>query len=338
MVGMMLVMAMAWLVGCGDGGSGSSTAPDRTDASRRRTQGALAGMELYVNPDGHARQAASMLRVTGKKEQAQKIDERIGNRPSAIWLTTVPAEVYMQARAITEEATGQGKMPVLVAYNLPERDCGLYSSGGATNIDTYLQWLGSFAAGIGDREAVVILEPDAIAHSLEGCSGSKPTEERYRLLAEAVKILKRQPAVRVYLDAGNASWIEDLNALAGALRASGIDMADGFSLNVANFETTERSTQYGKELSRRLDGRHFVLDTSRNGAGPPTGSSDPRSHRNWCNPTEARLGAPPTTDTGNSVVDAHLWIKQPGDSDGPCPEGAPAAGQWWLGYAKKLLD
>jgi endoglucanase len=100
-------------------------------------------MALYVNADGHSRQAASMLRVTGKKEQAQKIDEQIANRPSAICLTTVSPEAYMQARAITEEASGQGKVPVLVAYNLPERDCGLYSSGGATNIKTYLQWLGS---------------------------------------------------------------------------------------------------------------------------------------------------------------------------------------------------
>jgi hypothetical protein len=138
-------------------------------------------MALYVNADGHSRQAASMLRVTGKKEQAQKIDEQIANRPSAICLTTVSPEAYMQARAITEEASGQGKVPVLVAYNLPERDCGLYSSGGATNIKARV-----FAAGIGDREAVVVLKPDAIAHSLETRSGSKPAEERYRLLAEAV--------------------------------------------------------------------------------------------------------------------------------------------------------
>ncbi|MBI3888987.1 glycoside hydrolase family 6 protein, partial [Candidatus Saccharibacteria bacterium] len=48
------------------------------------------------------------------------------------------------------------------------------------------------------------------------------------------------------------------------------------------------------------------------------------------------LGANPTLVTGISLVDAYLWIKTPGDSDGACGNDAPAAGQWWQPYADML--
>ncbi|MGH3927116.1 MAG: hypothetical protein ACRDTT_30325 [Pseudonocardiaceae bacterium] len=35
-------------------------------------------------------------------------------------------------------------------------------------------------------------------------------------------------------------------------------------------------------------------------------------------------------------MDAFLWIKEPGDSDGSCRPGEPAAGAWWPDYALTL--
>ena len=43
----------------------------------------------------------------------------------------------------------------------------------------------------------------------------------------------------------------------------------------------------------------------------------------------------PTTDTGQGLVDAYLWVKEPGTSDGTC-RGGPAAGQWRPQYALEL--
>jgi endoglucanase len=69
---------------------------------------------------------------------------------------------------------------------------------------------------------------------------------------------------------------------------------------------------------------HFVIDTSRNGQGPwtPTGEQtiwpDPQT---WCNPPDRGIGLRPTTNTGNDLVDAFLWIKVPGESDGQCSRG-----------------
>jgi endoglucanase len=70
------------------------------------------------------------------------------------------------------------------------------------------------------------------------------------------------------------------------------------------------------------------VDTSRNGRGPAPGGA-------WCNPPGRGLGTPPTAATGNAEVDAYLWVKHPGQSDGTC-NGGPAAGGWWASYALEL--
>ena len=44
-------------------------------------------------------------------------------------------------------------VPVLVAYNVPNRDCSQYSAGGARNGRAYRAWIDGFARGIGDRPA-----------------------------------------------------------------------------------------------------------------------------------------------------------------------------------------
>ncbi len=322
---MALLLAGTILSACG------SATPEVLDPPRP-----LGDARFYLDPGGNAVQAVERLRRQGRNERAQIVDRRIASRPTATWVTTDSAAVYAQARSITQAAVASSTLPVLVAYNIPGRDCGLYSSGGASDIDAYLDWVGSLAAGIGDRAALVILEPDAVPHSLDECVTSDQAGARRAMLAQAITILRRQPQVRVYLDAGNASWIEDLDDLATALQHSGVEEADGFALNVSNFETTKRSVAYGRKLSTRLDEAHFVIDTSRNGAGAPP-PLEKGSHGEWCNPPGRRLGTPPTTKTGDPLVDALLWIKQPGDSDGNCGHGAPEAGTWWPVYADQLL-
>lgn len=320
------------------GGCGEVDSPSRQDETSEAAGSPLGqGTTFHVNPDNNARKGAQRLLAAGRTEQARLVQRRIADHPTATWLTPEPDDVYDEARAVSKAAAAEGALPVLVAYNVPNRDCGQFSSGGAADIDAYLDWVGSLAAGIGRDPAVVVLEPDAVAHSLDGCGPQQSVAERHRLLSEAVTILKRQPEVRVYVDAGNASWIDDVDALAKGLEASGIEQADGFALNVSNFETTQRSVAYGTRLSEQLGGAHFVIDTSRNGNGPMAPAAGSADHSSWCNPPGRRLGAPPTTETGSPLVDALLWVKQPGDSDGACGAGAPPAGHWWPRLALDLL-
>jgi endoglucanase len=68
-----------------------------------------------------------------------------------------------------------------------------------------------------------------------------------------------------------------------------------------------------------------VIDTSRNGQGqwtPPAGVY--KDAQDWCNPPGRGVGLRPTVDTSTPLLDALLWVKTPGQSDGSCNRGLPA--------------
>ena len=146
------------------------------------------------------------------------------------------------------------------------------------------------------------------------------------MIRYAVDTLTALPGAAVYLDAGHSNWMPAAE-IAPLLIAAGIDKADGFSLNVSNYQWTADLLKYGHDISARVGGKHFIIDTGRNGNGPPTGF-DKKDERNWCNPDGRALGTPPTTNTGDPLCDAFFWLKPPGESDGTCNQG-PAAGVWW---------
>jgi endoglucanase len=293
-----------------------------------------AGQALYVDPHNPAAQQAARWRAQGRRADAAAM-EVLARNPTAIWVAN-EAGVTASVREITRKAARAGRTAVLTAYHVPGRDCGSYSAGGSGSPAAYRAWIRGFARGIGDRRAIVILEPDAIAQAIEAtCLSAAAKAERYALLRDAVRTLSARPGVSVYIDAGNPGWVRPPQRLVGPLRASGIAAADGFALNVSNFYGTGSVIGYGRALSRQLGGAHFVIDTSRNGNGPSL-HDDPGGPK-WCNPPGRAIGRTPTTSTRQAKVDAYLWVKRPGASDGTCRAGAPPAGQWWPEYALQLV-
>lgn len=321
---------------------------------------------LWVNPDNPAARHAREQRRAGRYGDAELM-RRIADEPMAEWLGPHPRE---RVRFVTESAARAHRTPVLVAYHIPYRDCGHYSAGGAKNDREYLDWIREIVSGIGDRKAIVVLEPDAVAQVVDGCVPKRLRAPRLALLRDAVAMLSAPPGAQVYLDAGNPGWIRNTQRLVEPLWESGIEQADGFSLNVSNFQPTRVTRAYGRRLSTQLGGAHFIIDTSRNGNGPlarggdgaddakggakddakgggrsgghfGTGTGTGTRNRvvggeeNWCNPPGRALGEPPSTRTGDPSVDAYLWIKRPGESDGTC-NGGPPAGRWWSKYALGL--
>ncbi|ANS68029.1 putative secreted endoglucanase [Streptomyces lincolnensis] len=309
--------------------AGCSSAADVDEASvagaASRQASPAADSPFWVDPASPAAQQIQMWRREGRAQDAELLS-RIADEPVALW----PAgeiDPTATVRAATSAATAADRTAVFVAYNIPHRDCGQHSAGGAADADTYRTWIGQLADALGRAKALVVLEPDAVAHIVDGCTPAEYGAEREQLLAEAILRLKQQPNTKVYLDAGNPAWIRESSKLVEPLKRAGIANADGFALNVSNFQTNAATKQYGLQLSGDLGGKHFVIDSSRNGNGPLPGV--------WCNPPGRALGTPPTTATGEAVLDAYLWIKRPGESDGTC-EGGPAAGQWWPEYALAL--
>lgn len=325
----LLPLAALLIAGCSElpfeTGALFRPAPGATgnDLELRTYANPLLGSRFYVDPASHAARQADAWRTTRPADAAQI--QKIASQPQAIWWVGEPARPYELARATTARISGTASVPVHVLYNIPHRDCGSYSGGGTSNGDAYRSWVGEIAAGIGGNSAVVILEPDALAGM--DCLPANLQNERLELIRDAVAILKQSRGVSVYIDAGNAGW-RDAPTMSMRLKRAGIDRADGFALNVANFFSNERSTGFGVELSGLVGGKHFVIDTSRNGAGPH-GSGE------WCNPPGRALGTPATVHTGHPLVDAFLWVNSPGESDGPC-NGGPPPGTWWPEYALDL--
>jgi endoglucanase len=386
----------------------------------------------------------SRLRSSGSQDEAGLIKAVI-ETPQADWITGgTPKSVLQEVRNIVDRASGKGTVPVLVAYNIPFRDCAQFSAGGATTVEAYRAWIDGFAAGIGDRSAVVVLEPDGLGiipwyDPYAGADGStalewcQPTEadpetaaaERFEMLGYAVDALQARPNVNLYLDGTHSAWL-GVGDAAHRLVQAGVERADGFFVNVSNYQFTTNSVLYGTWVSqciayatianvgdfvgcpnqywnggplpamiaellgewtgvaltpygewsdtavlpeRNTSGlnlryatllgatpvtTHFVVDTSRNGLGPwqPPAATYPDA-QDWCNPPDRGLGRRPTADTGIELIDAYLWVKTPGESDGECTRGLgpagttvdpewgrvdPAAGQWFPEQGLQLAE
>ena len=248
---------------------------------------------------------------------------RIAAQPVATWLGDWTPDVTGTVATLTAEAAAADQIALFVAYNIPGRDCGLYSAGGA-EVDRYLAWVDQVAAGIDPASVTwVILEPDALAQ-LGDCDGQG---DRAALLAGAAKRLDDAGA-RVFLDAGHSGWLSQTEA-ASRIEAVGTAHLAGFATNTSNYNALDDERAWGDAVGAAV-GLPYVTDTSRNGNG---------STGEWCNPRGRALGAPPAVDdavlaTGAGMV-ATVWAKVPGESDGTC-NGGPAAGQWWEEVALEL--
>ncbi len=280
----------------------------------------LAGMPFYVNPNSAAMRAAQQANPPSPELTA------IANTPQAYWI--VPGSSAATVAKYSADAAASGAMPVFSIYGIPHRDCGSYAAGGFGSAGEYRGWIDGIAADLGSSPAAVIVEPDALA--MADCLSGDQRQERYDLIRYAVEALTRDPAATVYVDAGHLRW-HSAEDMAARLNQAGVARARGFSLNTANFYTTEDEIGYGEAISGLTNGSHYVVDTSRNGVGP---ASDPDA--NWCNPGGRALGVAPTTATAGAHADAYLWVKRPGESDGTCGKGDPPAGTFVNQFAVEL--
>jgi endoglucanase len=345
--------------------------------------------------------------------------------PSAVWFTDgTPDEVKAAVRKTVKAAALLKTVPVLVAYNVPYRDCAQYSAGGATDTAAYKAWIDAFADGIGSAHVVVILEPDGLGiipnnkdvwGTPEWCqpvvtdaNGNKVLDadgnpipqpgatpaDRYAQINYAVdSINARAASAAVYLDSTHSGWL-GANEAAYRLNLAGVARAAGFLLNISHYQRDSENQKLGTWVSSCLamisgyaaggqawwqpswgcpnqyvetpagsgnwlptytpeniaavdtayasalapgwigpfvPATHFVVDTSRSGRGPldttPYGASPYNQSAatvkklhdgNWCNPPGAGLGVRPTANTGVALLDANLWVKVPGESDGSC--------------------
>lgn len=305
--------AVAVVAGCG-GSGGSEGQRDTRDPQAVNRYAEQPG---YAEPGSRAAQAAAQAEKRGDAE-AQAVFDRLASTPSGIWLTP---EEYPAGRVgpfvgtTVADAAEADRLPTFVVYGIPDRDCtGGFSEGGLP-AGRYGPWVQEIADAAAGGPSVVVVEPDALASALE-CSRRA---QRVQLIADAVSRLERA-GVTTYVDGGHSNWV-DPGKLAPLLEQVGVDDVRGFASNVSNYQSDDDERAYDEKLSGLLGGAHYIVDSGRNG----NGSTD-----NWCNPPNRAYGTDPVAAPAGAAphLDAYVWVKPPGESDGECG-GGPPAGEFW---------
>ena len=408
-------------IGCADEGAPASVAPVETGGTAALSAASRSAVTQFFVPPPDAAALSQMASLVRQRDIGDAVKlAAMEATPRAVWFESgTPQEVAKSVRQTMDRAGVEGRVPVLVAYNIPFRDCAQYSGGGAVDTASYEAWIDGFAAGIGKRQAVVILEPDSLgiipwsgdwcqptvtdsAGNTVNAPGADPAS-RYAQLNYAVdKLAAIAPKALVYLDGTHSGWL-NVGDASTRLASAGVARAEGFFLNISNYQITGNLAQYGTWISEclayvtsvkpgdfgscpnqywnggplpskiaqingewngtGLDGNgawsdssdtvdlntsginlryanmlgttaptaHFIVDTSRNGHGPLNGAqyaaapydqpatvTASLTSGNWCNPPGAGLGLRPSANTGIALLDAYLWVKTPGQSDGAC--------------------
>ena len=212
-------------------------------------------------------------------------------------------------------AAAAGKIPILVVYNIPNRDCSGASRVRRAQPHRVPGLDRPGRRGLGGRAATIILEPDVLP-IMTNCQSSSQQDRDVR-----VDGVRRQAAqgglgqAKVYFDIGHSGWLSASEAASRPWRRTSSTPADGISVNVSNYRSSSTEVAYAKQIisATGISRLQAVIDTSRNGNGP-LGSE-------WCDPAGRAIGTPSTNETGDAKIDAFLWIKLPGEADG-CIAGA----------------
>ncbi|CAE6456391.1 unnamed protein product [Rhizoctonia solani] len=293
---------------------------------------------------------AGRLKAAGKAGLAAKA-AKVAQVPVFSWVydTSSVNDItgYLKDAAAVQKKTGKKQIVQLVIYNLPDRDCSskaaageLHLTSSATGVTPYQQLLNSAKSQIEkypDVAVAIILEPDSIgdlvgSNSVAKCKNA--AEAHKQLLSLAIATLQL-PNVSLYLDGANAGWLG--NNLAPTAELLGEILKDariyhanatvrGLATNVSNYnglgnqkEASRDELKYIKALAPYLEKvgypAHFIVDQGRAGnQKAPHGDGE-----EWCNfkviVLYAGFGLRPMVTT-HPLVDAVVWVKPGGESDG----------------------
>ena len=148
-------------------------------------------------------------------------------------------------------------------------------------------------------------------------SASPPGEraDRFASLARAGRVLKAaNPRARVYYDAGHSGW-NAAGKQAAWLRQAGAASAassDGIFSNVSNFHRTADEIAYDRGSSTPSAARRAWAPSST----PAATATAPRPTASGATPRAASSAGRRPCSTGEARIDAYLWVKLPGESDG----------------------
>jgi cellulose 1,4-beta-cellobiosidase len=235
---------------------------------------------------------------------------------------------------------------------------------------------------------VLLIEPDSLpnlATNLDNPTCAQAQTAYETGISYAVKTFSQQSNIYQYIDAAHGGWLGWPNNMQSFVQivskvlqnAGGNNVVRGFASNTANYQPLgslsstadpcNLESQYNNCIneaiyiqtldqsfqSAGMTGYRYITDTSRNGV-----TNERQDCANWCNINGAGLGQRPSASTssvtGSSIIDAFVWSKVPGESDGTSntsasnydahcssedsKQPAPQAGVWWPEYFDMLVQ
>ncbi|KAJ6091979.1 hypothetical protein N7467_003948 [Penicillium canescens] len=348
----------------------------------------FSGYQLYTNSYYASEVSASALpSMTGTAKAAASKAAQV---PSFFWLDTADKVPTMRTYlADIKSKNAAGASPPIagtfVVYDLPDRDCaalasnGEYSiaNGGVAKYKAYIDSIRTVLLQYSDVRTILVIEPDSLANLVTNMAVSKcaNAHDAYLECTNYAVTQLNLDNVAMYLDAGHAGWLgwpANLSP-AAALYAQVYNTASkpkslrGLATNVANYNGWSLSTcpsytsgdsncdekRYVNAIAPLLKNAgwdaHFITDTGRNGVQP----TQQNAWGDWCNVKGTGFGVRPTTNTGDALEDAFVWVKPGGESDGTSDSSsarydahcgysdalqpAPEAGTWFQAYFAQLI-
>jgi len=317
---------------------------------------------------------------TSIQEQASQV-AKVG---TFLWIDTI-ARVPLVATMLAE--TPCTDILGLVIYDLPGRDCAAKASNGelatgqlSTYESSYIDPIVTAIKAAPNVAVALIIEPDSLPNlvtnaNLTTCSAA--ASDYKAGVAYALKNLNL-PNVAMYIDAGHGGWLgwnanlqPGADMLTSVYKSAGSpSQVMGISTNVAGWNAWSANpgefagasdAQYNKCQDEKryinaigplikADGMpdHAIIDTGRNAV-----QGLRQAWGDWCNVNGAGFGVRPTSNTGDPLADAFVWVKPGGESDGTSDSSAarydsfcgkpdafspsPQAGQWNEAYFEMLL-
>ncbi|KAI9928753.1 hypothetical protein ASPWEDRAFT_149425 [Aspergillus wentii DTO 134E9] len=346
------------------------------------------GYQLYVNPFYASEVSEAIPSMTGSLAEKASAAAEV---PSFFWMDTadkVPTmgEYLKDIKSKNEAGASPPIAGTFVVYDLPDRDCAALASNGELAIDdggvekykAYIDSIREQLSKYSDVHTILVVEPDSLANlvtnlDVEKCANAK---DAYLECTNYALTQLDLPNVSMYLDAGHAGWLGWPANLSPAAElyasvyknASSPAAVRGLATNVANYNAWSIDTcpsyaqgnencdekKYVNALGPMLAdagfAAHFIMDTSRSGVQP----TQQQQWGDWCNVKGTGFGARPTSETGDELQDAFVWVKPGGESDGTSDTSAtrydahcgyddalkpaPEAGSWFQAYFEQLLS
>ncbi|PKX89408.1 putative cellobiohydrolase [Aspergillus novofumigatus IBT 16806] len=366
----------------------TTTGPTTSAPTVTASGNPFSGYQLYANP--YYSSEVHTLAMPSLSSSLQPKASAVAQVPSFVWLDVAAKVPTMGTYLADIQAKNKaGASPpiagIFVVYDLPDRDCaalasnGEYSiaNNGVANYKAYIDAIRAQLVKYSDVHTILVIEPDSLANLVTNLNVAKCANAQSAYL-ECVNYALKQlnlPNVAMYIDAGHAGWLgwpANLGPAATLFAKVYTDAGSpaavrGLATNVANYNAWSLSTcpsytqgdpncdekKYINAMAPLLKSAgfdaHFIMDTSRNGVQPTKQSA----WGDWCNVIGTGFGVRPSTNTGDALQDAFVWIKPGGESDGTSNSSsarydahcgysdalqpAPEAGTWFQAYFEQLL-